>query len=72
MTQPLTQATATTSATLGVCSGQLVFTGTRVLVACVLAQLEAGIPRHELASDYPSLTPAMLDWAESQALEVLR
>jgi len=50
-----------------ICSGQLVFTGTRIPVAVVVEQLRAGVSRTELEDDFPQLCRTALDYAEIQA-----
>jgi uncharacterized protein (DUF433 family) len=50
-----------------ICSGQLVFTGTRIPVAVVVEQLRAGVSRTELEDDFPQLSRTALDYAEIQA-----
>lgn len=50
-----------------ICSGEPVFLGTRVLLSVIVGQLQAGIGRQELASDFPQLSEAALDFAEIQA-----
>ena len=50
-----------------ICSGQPVFTGTRIPVAVVVEQLRAGVSRTELEEDFPQLSRTALDYAEIQA-----
>ena len=50
-----------------ICSGQLVFTGTRIPVAVVVEQLRSGVSRTELEEDVPQLSRQALDYAEIQA-----
>jgi len=50
-----------------ICSGQLVFKGTRIPVAVVVGQLRAGVLLTELQEDFPQLSRAALDYAEAQA-----
>lgn len=50
-----------------ICSGQPVFTGTRIPVAVVVEQLRAGVARIELEEDFPQLSRTALDYAEIQA-----
>jgi len=50
-----------------ICSGQPVFKGTRIPVAVVVGQLRAGVLLTELQEDFPQLSCAALDYAESQA-----
>lgn len=50
-----------------ICSGQLVFSGTRIPVAVVVEQLRAGISPAELQEDFPQLSRTALDYAEIQA-----
>ena len=50
-----------------ICSGEPVFLGTRVLLSVIVGQLQAGVGRQELASDFPQLSEAALDFAEIQA-----
>ncbi len=50
-----------------ICSGQLVFRGTRIPVAVVVEQLRAGVSRQELEQDFPLLSSSALDYAEIQA-----
>jgi uncharacterized protein (DUF433 family) len=49
------------------CSGQTVFRGTRIPLSVVVGQLQAGVPRRELETDFPQLNRAALDYAEIQA-----
>lgn len=49
------------------CSGELVFRGTRVPVAQVVEQFRAGVPVAEIAEDYPQLSAQALDYAELSA-----
>ena len=50
-----------------ICSGEPVFLGTRILLSVIVGQLQAGVGREELASDFPQLSQAALDYAEIQA-----
>jgi uncharacterized protein (DUF433 family) len=50
-----------------ICSGQLVFSGTRIPVAVVVEQLRAGVSPTELQEDFPQLSRTALDYAEIQA-----
>ena len=50
-----------------ICSGQPVFSGTRILVDVVVEQLRAGVSRTELKDDFPQLSRTALDYAEIQA-----
>ena len=50
-----------------ICSGQPVFTGTRIPVAVVVDQLRAGVSLTELEEDFPQLSHTALDYAEIQA-----
>ena len=50
-----------------ICSGQLVFSGTRIPLAVVVEQLRAGVARIELEEDFPQLSRTALDYAEIQA-----
>jgi uncharacterized protein (DUF433 family) len=50
-----------------ICSGQLVFTGTRIPVAVVAEQLCAGVARIELEEDFRQLSRTAMDYAEIQA-----
>ena len=50
-----------------ICSGQPVFSGTRIPVAVVVEQLRAGVSRTELEDDFPQLSHTALDYAEIQA-----
>jgi len=50
-----------------ICSGQLVFSGTRIPVAVVVEQLRAGISPAELQEDFPQLSRTALGYAEIQA-----
>ena len=50
-----------------ICSGQLVFSGTRIPVAVVVEQLRAGVSLTELQEDFPQLSRTALDYAETQA-----
>jgi uncharacterized protein (DUF433 family) len=50
-----------------ICSGEPVFLGTRVPLSVIVGQLQAGVEREELASDFPQLSEAALDFAEIQA-----
>ena len=49
------------------CAGQTVFRGTRIPLSVVVGQLQAGVPRRELETDFPQLNRAALDYAEIQA-----
>ena len=40
----------------GVCGGEPVITGTRVLVRTILASLAEGAPAEEILEDFPTLT----------------
>jgi uncharacterized protein (DUF433 family) len=48
-----------------ICSGQPVFTGTRVLVDVIVGQLLSGVPRRELEADFPQIGAKAFDWAET-------
>jgi uncharacterized protein (DUF433 family) len=48
-----------------ICSGQPVFTGTRVLVDGIVGQLRSGVFRQELEADFPQISATALDWAET-------
>lgn len=48
-----------------ICSGQPVFTGTRVLVNAIVGQLYSGVSRQELETDFPQIGAEAFDWAES-------
>ena len=50
-----------------ICSGQPVFSGTRIPVAVVVEQLRAGVSRTELEVYFPQLSHTALDYAEIQA-----
>lgn len=50
-----------------ICSGQLVFSGTRIPVAVVVEQLRAGVSLSELQEDFPQLSRTALDYAKAQA-----
>jgi uncharacterized protein (DUF433 family) len=50
-----------------ICSGQPVFSGTRIPVAVVVEQLRAGVSPTELQEDFPQLSRTALDYAEIQA-----
>jgi len=50
-----------------ICSGQPVFTGTRVLVSCVVERLRAGHALLELQADYPKLSAEAFDVAKALA-----
>ena len=50
-----------------ICSGQPVFSGTRIPVAVVVEQLRAGVSPTELREDFPQLSRSALDYAEIQA-----
>lgn len=50
-----------------ICSGQLVFCGTRIPVAVVVEQLRAGVSPAELQEDFPKLSSIALDYAKIQA-----
>ena len=52
-----------------ICSGQPVFTGTRVLVSCVVERLRAGHPLLELQADYPTLSSEALATAIKLAVQ---
>jgi uncharacterized protein (DUF433 family) len=47
----------------GICFGQPVFSGTRVLVDGIVGQLRSGVSRQELEADFPQIGAAALDWA---------
>jgi uncharacterized protein (DUF433 family) len=47
----------------GICFGQPVFTGTRVLVDNIVGQLRNGVSRQELEADFPQIGAAAFDWA---------
>ena len=47
----------------GICFGQPVFSGTRVLVDSIVGQLHSGVSRQELEADFPQIGAAALDWA---------
>lgn len=47
-----------------VCSGEPVFTGTRVPFAQIVEQFRAGVPFSEMAEDYPQLTEKALHYAQ--------
>lgn len=49
------------------CSGELVFRGTRVPVAQVVEQFRAGVPVAEIAEDYPQLSAQALHYAGLRA-----
>jgi uncharacterized protein (DUF433 family) len=48
-----------------ICSGQPVFTGTRVLVDAIVGQLCSGVSRKELEADFPQIGANAFDWAET-------
>ncbi len=48
-----------------ICSGQPVFTGTRVLVDAIVGQLRSGVSRQELEADFPQIGANALDWAQA-------
>lgn len=50
-----------------ICSGELVFRGTRVPVTQVVEQFRAGVPVAEIAEDYPQLSAQALHYAELRA-----
>ena len=50
-----------------ICSGQLVFRGTRIPLALVVEQLRAGVSREELEQDFSQLSISALDYAHTQA-----
>ncbi|WP_338462222.1 DUF433 domain-containing protein [Synechococcus elongatus IITB7] len=50
-----------------VCSGALVFRGTRILVAQVVGQIRQGVPLEEIQEDYPALDAAALRYAQQLA-----
>ncbi|MBK5940054.1 hypothetical protein CCR96_12560 [Halochromatium roseum] len=50
-----------------ICSGELVFRGTRVPVTQVVEQIRAGVPVVEIAEDYPQLSAQALQYAELRA-----
>jgi uncharacterized protein (DUF433 family) len=50
-----------------ICSGQLVFSNTRIPVAVVVEQLRAGVSLSELQEDFPQLSRTALDYAKTQA-----
>jgi len=53
-----------------ICSGQPVFTGTRVLVSCVVERLRAGHTLPELQADYPTLSSEALATASKLAVHL--
>jgi uncharacterized protein (DUF433 family) len=69
MTSPLDGNTSDLNAMITIdpktCSGQPVFTGTRVLVAAIVSQLRSGVPRQELEADFPQIGNNALDWAQT-------
>ena len=48
-----------------ICSGQPVFTGTRVLVDGIVGQLRSGVSRQKLEADFPQISAKAFDWAET-------
>jgi len=52
-----------------ICSGQPVFSGTRVLVSCVVERLRAGHNLPELQADYPTLSGEALATAIKLAVQ---
>ena len=55
-----------------VCHGKPCFAGTRIMVSVILANLAAGVPAEEIASDYPAIGPEQLSAALSYAAELAR
>jgi uncharacterized protein (DUF433 family) len=52
-----------------ICSGQPVFTDTRVLVNAIIGQLHSGVSRKELEADFPQISAKALDWAQTLVVE---
>ena len=50
-----------------ICAGAPVFKGTRIPVAQVVEQFRSGVPRSEIAEDYPQISDSALRYAEVQS-----
>jgi uncharacterized protein (DUF433 family) len=55
-----------------VCHGKACLRDTRIMVAVILDNIAAGVPREEILGSYPSLQAADLDAALSYAAELAR
>ncbi|MGD0227687.1 MAG: DUF433 domain-containing protein [Terriglobia bacterium] len=55
-----------------VCHGKACIRGTRIMVSLIIDNIAAAVPRDEIRSSYPALTPADIDAALAYAAELTR
>ena len=55
-----------------VCHGKACIRGTRIMVSVIIDNMAAGVPRDEIRTSYPALTPADIDAALAYAAELTR